>query len=300
MQSDFECFYFIADLHAITVEQDPTELRQRSLLAYAQLVALGVDPQKSVLFVQSQVPEHAQLMWVMSCITGIGEANRMTQFKDKAAKGGASSASVGLLTYPILQAADILLYQADAVPVGEDQRQHLELTRDLATRFNGRFGETFTLPKPHIVKATAKIQDLQDPSAKMSKSAPSGCVNLLDPLKTTEKKIKSAVTDSDSVVAFDPINKAGVSNLLTILSAYTGATVNELVESFTGRMYGDLKKETAAAVLAFAEPFQMRVNELLSDQGELQRQMRLGADKAREVAANTLADVYSKIGFSLS
>jgi tryptophanyl-tRNA synthetase len=300
MQSDFECFYFIADLHAITVEQDPTELRQRSLLAYAQLVALGVDPQKSVLFVQSQVPEHAQLMWVMSCITGIGEANRMTQFKDKAAKGGASSASVGLLTYPILQAADILLYQADAVPVGEDQRQHLELTRDLATRFNGRFGETFTLPKPHIVKATAKIQDLHDPSAKMSKSAPSGCVNLLDPLKTTEKKIKSAVTDSDSVVAFDPINKAGVSNLLTILSAYTGATVNELVESFTGRMYGDLKKETAAAVLAFAEPFQMRVNELLSDQGELQRQMRLGADKAREVAANTLADVYSKIGFSLS
>jgi len=300
MQSDFECFYFIADLHAITVEQDPTQLRQRSLLAYAQLVALGVDPQKSVLFVQSQVPEHAQLMWVMSCITGIGEANRMTQFKDKAAKGGASSASVGLLTYPILQAADILLYQADAVPVGEDQRQHLELTRDLATRFNGRFGETFTLPKPHIVKATAKIQDLQDPSAKMSKSAPSGCVNLLDPLKTTEKKIKSAVTDSDSVVAFDPINKAGVSNLLTILSAYTGATVNELVESFTGRMYGDLKKETAAAVLAFAEPFQMRVNELLSDQGELQRQMRLGADKAREVAANTLADVYSKIGFSLS
>lgn len=300
MQSDFECFYFIADLHAITVEQDPTELRQRSLLAYAQLVALGVDPQKSVLFVQSQVPEHAQLMWVMSCITGIGEANRMTQFKDKAAKGGASSASVGLLTYPILQAADILLYQADAVPVGEDQRQHLELTRDLATRFNGRFGETFTLPKPHIVKATAKIQDLQDPSAKMSKSAPSGCVNLLDPLKTTEKKIKSAVTDSDSVVAFDPINKAGVSNLLTILSAYTGATVNELVESFTGRMYGDLKKETAAAVLAFAEPFQVRVNELLSDQGELQRQMRLGADKAREVAANTLADVYSKIGFSLS
>jgi len=300
MQSDFECFYFIADLHAITVEQDPKELRQRSLLAYAQLVALGVDPQKSVLFVQSQVPEHAQLMWVMSCITGIGEANRMTQFKDKAAKGGASSASVGLLTYPILQAADILLYQADAVPVGEDQRQHLELTRDLATRFNGRFGETFTLPKPHIVKATAKIQDLQDPSAKMSKSAPSGCVNLLDPLKTTEKKIKSAVTDSDSVVAFDPINKAGVSNLLTILSAYTGATVNELVESFTGRMYGDLKKETAAAVLAFAEPFQMRVNELLSDQGELQRQMRLGADKAREVAANTLADAYSKIGFSLS
>ncbi|MEI7442559.1 MAG: tryptophan--tRNA ligase [Actinomycetes bacterium] len=300
MQSEFECFYFIADLHAITVEQDPVQLNQRTLLAYAQLVALGVDPKKSVLFVQSQVPEHAQLMWVMSCITGIGEANRMTQFKDKAAKGGSSSASVGLLTYPILQAADILLYQADAVPVGEDQRQHLELTRDLVMRFNGRFGDTFTLPKPHIVKATAKIQDLQDPSAKMSKSSPSGCINLLDPLKSTEKKIKSAVTDSDSVVAFDPANKAGVSNLLTILSAYSGNTVDELVDSFAGRMYGDLKKETAAAVLAFAEPFQAKVNELLSDKAQLQRDMRTGAQQAREVASQTLADVYAKIGFNAS
>lgn len=300
MQSEFECFYFIADLHAITVEQDPALLNQRTLLAYAQLVALGVDPKKSVLFVQSQVPEHAQLMWVLSCLTGIGEANRMTQFKDKAAKGGASSASVGLLTYPILQAADILLYQADAVPVGEDQRQHLELTRDLATRFNGRFGETFTLPKPHIVKETAKIQDLQDPTAKMSKSSPSGCINLLDSLKTTEKKIKSAVTDSDSVVAFDPGNKPGVSNLLTILSAYSGNTVNELVESFAGRMYGDLKKQTAEAVLAFAEPFQTKVNELLGDKSQLQRDMQVGAEQAREVACQTLAAVYSKIGFNIS
>jgi tryptophanyl-tRNA synthetase len=300
MQSEFDCFYFIADLHAITVEQDPAQLNQRTLLAYAQLVALGVDPKKSVLFVQSQVPEHAQLMWVMSCLTGIGEANRMTQFKDKAAKGGATSASVGLLTYPILQTADILLYQADAVPVGEDQRQHLELTRDLATRFNGRFGDTFTLPKPHIVKETAKIQDLQDPTAKMSKSSQSGCINLLDPLKTTEKKIKSAVTDSDSVVAFDPVNKAGVSNLLTILSAYTGNTVNELVESFVGRMYGDLKKETAAAVLAFAEPFQAKVNELLGDKAQLQRDLHLGAEQAREIASQTLAAVYAKIGFNIS
>jgi len=300
MQSEFECFYFIADLHAITVEQDPAQLNQRTLLAYAQLVALGVDPKKSVLFVQSQVPEHAQLMWVMSCITGIGEANRMTQFKDKAAKGGASSASVGLLTYPILQAADILLYQADAVPVGEDQRQHLELTRDLATRFNSRFGDTFTLPKPHIVKETAKIQDLQDPTAKMSKSSPSGCINLLDPLKTTEKKIKSAVTDSDSVVAFDPATKAGVSNLLTILSAYSGITINELVDSFAGRMYGDLKKETAEAVLAFAEPFQANVNELLSDKAQLQQDMQAGAQQAREIASQTLAAVYAKIGFNVS
>ena len=210
MQETHECVYFIADMHAITVEQDPKTLRSRTLLSYAQLLALGIDPNKSTLIVQSHVPEHAQLMWVMSSITGLGEANRMTQFKDKSAKGGAATASVGLLTYPILQAADILLYQANAVPVGEDQRQHLELTRDLAIRFNGRFGDTFTVPEAHIVKGTAKIQDLQDPTAKMSKSSPSGCINLLDPLKTTEKKIKSAVTDSDSVVAFDPANKAGV------------------------------------------------------------------------------------------
>lgn len=298
MQSDFDCYYFIADLHAITVEQDPELLKSRTLTAYAQLVALGIDPNKSVLFVQSQVPEHAQLMWVMSCLTGIGEANRMTQFKDKVAKGGSNSASVGLLTYPILQSADILLYQADAVPVGEDQRQHLELTRDLAIRFNGRFGDTFVVPQAHIVKATAKIQDLQEPTAKMSKSAPAGCINLLDPIKTTEKKIKSAVTDSDSVVAFDPMNKPGVSNLLTILSAYSGKTINELVESFAGRMYGDLKKETAESVIAFAEPFQHRVAELLADKAELARQMRSGADSAREIASQTLASVYEKIGFS--
>ncbi|NBU31969.1 MAG: tryptophan--tRNA ligase [Actinobacteria bacterium] len=298
MQAEFDCFYFIADLHAITVDQDPDRLRERTLKAYAQLIALGVDPEKSVLFVQSQVPEHAQLMWVMSCLTGIGEANRMTQFKDKVAKGGSTSASVGLLTYPILQSADILLYQADAVPVGEDQRQHLELTRDLAIRFNSRYGQIFTVPEPHIVKATAKIQDLQEPTAKMSKSAPTGCINLLDPLKITEKKIKSAVTDSDSVVAFDPAKKAGVSNLLTILSAYTNTDVNDLVTSFAGRMYGDLKKETADAVLAFTEPFQARVNELLADQGELIRLMRNGAQQAREVSAQTLAAVYEKIGFS--
>jgi tryptophanyl-tRNA synthetase len=258
MQETHDCVYFIADMHAITVEQDPKTLRNRTLLSYAQLLALGIDPNKSTLIVQSHVPEHAQLMWVMSSITGLGEANRMTQFKDKSAKGGAATASVGLLTYPILQAADILLYQANAVPVGEDQRQHLELTRDLAIRFNGRFGDTFTVPEAHIVKGTAKIQDLQDPTAKMSKSSPSGCINLLDPLKTTEKKIKSAVTDSDSVVAFDPVNKAGVSNLLTIMSAYTGATIPDLVKSFEGRMYGDLKKETAAAVMSFVEPLQAK------------------------------------------
>jgi tryptophanyl-tRNA synthetase len=297
MQNTHDCVYFIADMHAITVEQDPVTLRNRTLLSYAQLLALGIDPDESTLIVQSHVPEHAQLMWVMSSITGLGEANRMTQFKDKSAKGGAATASVGLLTYPILQAADILLYQANAVPVGEDQRQHLELTRDLAIRFNGRFGETFTIPEAHIVKGTAKIQDLQDPTAKMSKSSPSGCINLLDPLKTTEKKIKSAVTDSDSVVSFDPVNKAGVSNLLTIMSAYTGTSIDELEKSFEGRMYGDLKKETATAVLNFVEPFQTKVDAYMTDPAELENLMRKCAVRAREIATKTLADVYEKLGF---
>ena len=297
MQETHECVYFIADMHAITVEQDPAQLRQRTLLSYAQLLALGIDPNRSTLIVQSHIPEHAQLMWVMSSITGLGEANRMTQFKDKSAKGGSSTASVGLLTYPILQAADILLYQADAVPVGEDQRQHLELTRDLAIRFNTRFGDTFTVPQAHIVKGTAKIQDLQDPTAKMSKSSPSGCINLLDPLKTTEKKIKSAVTDSDSVVEFDPIKKAGVSNLLTILSAYSDTPIDDLVTSFAGRMYGDLKKETAEAVLSFVEPFQAKVDAFMSDTSELEKMMRTSAVRAREIASKTLADVHDKLGF---
>ena len=297
MQETHECVYFIADMHAITVEQDPKTLRNRTLLSYAQLLALGIDPNKSTLIVQSHVPEHAQLMWVMSSITGLGEANRMTQFKDKSAKGGAATASVGLLTYPILQAADILLYQANAVPVGEDQRQHLELTRDLAIRFNGRFGDTFTVPEAHIVKGTAKIQDLQDPTAKMSKSSPSGCINLLDPLMTTEKKIKSAVTDSDSVVAFDPVKKAGVSNLLTIMSAYTGTPIPDLVKSFEGRMYGDLKKETAAAVLSFVEPLQAKVDSYMTDPAELENLMRKSSTRAREIASKTLADVHDKLGF---
>jgi len=297
MQETHECVYFIADMHAITVEQDPKTLRNRTLLSYAQLLALGIDPNKSTLIVQSHVPEHAQLMWVMSSNTGLGEANRMTQFKDKSAKGGAATASVGLLTYPILQAADILLYQANAVPVGEDQRQHLELTRDLAIRFNGRFGDTFTVPEAHIVKGTAKIQDLQDPTAKMSKSSPSGCINLLDPLKATEKKIKSAVTDSDSVVAFDPVSKAGVSNLLTIMSAYTGTSIADLVKSFEGRMYGDLKKETAAAVLSFVEPLQAKVDSYMTDPAELENLMRKSSTRAREIASKTLADVHDKLGF---
>lgn len=299
MQDTHDCVYFIADLHAITVEHDPKQLKERTLLSYAQLLALGIDPKKSTLLVQSQVPEHAQLMWVMSCITGLGEANRMTQFKDKSAKGGAASASVGLLTYPILQAADILLYQANQVPVGEDQRQHLELTRDLAIRFNSRFGDVFTVPEAFIVKETAKIMDLQEPTAKMSKSSPNGCINLLDPIKTTEKKFKSAVTDSETEIRFDLTKKPGVSNLLLINSAYSGKSVSELVNEFAGRMYGDLKKETAEVVISFIEPFQQKVNELLNDRGELEKLMHNGAKQAQEIAQKTLASVYEKVGFAL-
>ena len=298
MQESYECFYFIADMHAITVEQNPAELKERTLKSYAQLIALGVDPKQSVLLVQSQVPEHAQLMWIMSCLTGMGEANRMTQFKDKSQKGGMSSAGVGLFTYPILQAADILLYQANQVPVGEDQRQHLELTRDLAGRFNSRYGRTFTVPEPHIVKGTARIVDLQDPTSKMSKSLPTGCLNLLDPLKQIEKRIKSAVTDSEMEIRLDWDEKPGVSNLLTILSAYSDTNVKTVEANFQGQMYGDLKKATAEAVIAFAEPFQARVNELMTDRAELERLMSDGASRARVIAAKTIADVYERIGFA--
>jgi tryptophanyl-tRNA synthetase len=215
LQETHEAFYCVVDLHAITVEQDPALLRRRTLLSFAQLLACGLDSTRSTVFVQSHVPEHAQLAWVLQCLTGMGEAGRMTQFKDKSTKEGADRATVGLFTYPILQAADILLYQANGVPVGEDQRQHLELTRDLAGRFNARYGPTFVVPEPFIVKDTAKILDLADPAAKMSKSSPNGCVFLLDEPTITVKKIRSAVTDSGRDVVFDPVHKPGVSNLLS-------------------------------------------------------------------------------------
>jgi tryptophanyl-tRNA synthetase len=297
LQDDHDAFYCVVDLHAITVEQDPQELRANTLLAYAQLLAAGVDPDRATLFVQSQVPEHAQLGWVMQCITGFGEANRMTQFKDKSARGGSDHASVGLFTYPILQVADILIYNADSVPVGEDQRQHLELTRDLAQRFNSRYGATFTVPKPHIVKDTAKILDLQDPTAKMSKSLPNGAVFLLDDAKVITKRLKSAVTDSETEVRFDPAAKPGVSNLLTILGAFTGRDVESLVKDYDGKGYGALKGDTAEAVVAFAQPFADRVAALTSDPAELTRLMAAGAAKAQVVAGETLATVYDRLGF---
>ncbi|MFN8193480.1 MAG: tryptophan--tRNA ligase [Nocardioidaceae bacterium] len=300
LQEDYQPFFFIADLHAITVEQDPKVLRRRTLSAAAQLLAAGIDPARSAIFVQSQVPAHAQLGWVLQCLTGFGEARRMTQFKDKSAKGGEGAASVGLFTYPILQAADILLYRPHFVPVGEDQRQHLELTRDLAQRFNHRFKKTFRLPEPYILKATAKIADLQDPNAKMSKSgsSPQGIVEMLDDPKVSAKKIRSAVTDSETEIRFDPEAKPGVSNLLTIFSSLAGRSIAELEQDYTGRGYGDLKKDLADVVVEFVTPFRDRTLELLDDEAELLAVLADGADRAGAVAEATLRDVYERVGFA--
>ncbi len=297
MQATHDTYYCVVDQHAITVDHDPDQLRRRTYATFAQLLAIGLDPERSTVFIQSQVPEHSQLAWVLECQTGFGEAGRMTQFKDKSQKGGADRSTVGLFTYPILQAADILIYQADAVPVGEDQRQHLELTRDLAQRFNAKFGETLTVPEPYIVKETAKIVDLQDPTSKMSKSAPAGCAFLLDDDKVLAKKIKSAVTDSEREIVFDPQRKPGVSNLLTIQVALTGRSLEELVHSYEGRGYGDLKGDTAEIVVEAIRPFREKVHELMADPAELRRLMTIGAHKARATAAATLDDVYQRVGF---
>jgi tryptophanyl-tRNA synthetase len=299
LQETHDAFYCVVDLHAITARYDPALLRQRTRISAAQLLALGLDPERCTLFVQSQVPEHAQLAWVLSCITGFGEAGRMTQFKDKSAKQGADRASVGLFTYPVLQAADILLYQADAVPVGEDQRQHLELTRDLAQRFNATFGATFTVPEPYIVKGTAKITDLQDPTAKMSKSAssPNGIVELLDDPRVSAKKIRSAVTDTGREVTFDPAAKPGVSNLLTIYAALSGRDVGELVTAYEGKGYGDLKKDLSAVVADFVTPIQARTRAFLDDPAQLDKLLGIGAEKARSVSSVTLRSVYDRVGF---
>ncbi len=299
LQNNYDAFYFIPDLHAITVDQDPDELRQRTIAGAAQLIALGIDPEKSTLFVQSHVPQHAELTWVLTCLTGFGEAGRMTQFKDKSAKQGAERTSAGLFTYPMLMAADILLYKPQLVPVGEDQRQHLELTRTLAERFNKRYGETFVVPEGFIPEGAAKIYDLQNPTAKMSKSGdnPKGLINLLDPPKTSAKRIRSAVTDNDGVIAFDRGNKPGVSNLLVIQSALTGKTVDELVAGYEGQGYGALKVDTADALEAFTTPLKARYDELMGDRGELERLLAVGAQRAREVSEPLLQEVYGKVGF---
>ena len=298
LQDDHDAFYGVADLHALTVEQDPRELQDKTLRAAAQLIAAGVDPARSTVFCQSHVPEHTQLMWVLACLTGFGQASRMTQFKDKSAKAGADGTNVGLFAYPVLMAADILLYSADRVPVGEDQRQHLELTRDLAQRVNARYGPTFVVPEPHILPSVGKIMDLAEPTVKMSKTAssPSGIIEMLDDPRRSAKKVKSAVTDSGREIVFDEENKPGVANLLTILSALTGTAVPTLVEEFDGRGYGDLKGSVADAVLELVTPFRERTLQLLDERTELTSILAAGAERARDVASKTLSEVYTKVG----
>ena len=300
MQENHDAFYCVVDLHALTVETDPKLLKKRTLLSAAQLIAIGLDPTKCTLFIQSHVPAHNQLAWIFECITGFGEASRMTQFKDKSQKSGADRINVGLFTYPILQAADILLYQPDFVPVGEDQRQHVELTRDIAQRFNSKYKEIFNIPKPEIIKSLAKINDLQDPTAKMSKSASSmaGVIELLDSPEVTLKKFKSSVTDDGKEVKFDEKAKPGISNLLTIHSALSGKSISDLENEFSGKGYGDFKTAVAEVVIAKLEPIGKRTKELMDDPAELSRVLSNGAQKANEVASTTLKAAYSAIGLS--
>lgn len=297
LQDTADAFYMVVDLHAITVDHDPKVLHQRSRTSAAQLLALGLDPERCTLFVQSQVPEHPMLAWILGAETGFGEAGRMTQFKDKSAKQ--ERTTVGLFTYPILQAADILLYQTDQVPVGEDQRQHLELTRDLAGRFNTTYGETFKVPEPFIVKETATIKDLTEPEKKMSKSSsgPRGVLFLLDEPAQMRKKIKSAVTDSEAEVRYDVENKPGVSNLLNIYAALGQTTVEKLEAEYAGKGYGDFKGDLAEVVAEALGPIAARTKEYLADKAELDRILTQGAEKARRVASRTLAKAYKKIGF---
>ncbi len=298
LQEGHDAFYCIVDLHALTVETDPALMRKRTLVSAAQLLALGITPEKSTLFVQSQVAEHNQLAWIMECITGFGEASRMTQFKDRTAKGGSDSTKVGVFTYPMLMAADILLYQADLVPVGEDQRQHIELTRDLAERFNSRYGSTFNIPTGFILKQGAKIYDLQNPTAKMSKSAEStsGLIEILDAPEVNAKKIKSAVTDAGREIKFDEKEKPGVSNLLTIHSALSGQSISDLENYFAGKGYGDLKGEVADVVVEYLKPIRQKTLELLADESHLLEMLSKGAAKAQNVASTTLAKTYSNLG----
>ena len=299
LQDDHDPIYCVVDLHAITVAQEPAELRANVRATAAQYLAAGVDLERSTLFVQSHVPAHAELAWVLSTITGFGEASRMTQFKDKSARYGADATTVGLFTYPVLMAADILLYGTELVPVGDDQRQHLELTRDLAGRFNSRFGHTFTIPEAMIPAQSARIYDLQEPTSKMSKSAVStaGLVSLLDDPKVTAKKFRSAVTDTEREIRFDPEAKPGISNLLGIYAAVSGKAIADLEAEYAGRGYGDLKKDLAEVVVDRVTPIRDRTLELLEDPAELDRLLAVGADKASEKAERTLALVYDRVGF---
>lgn len=299
LQDDHDAIYCVVDLHALTVGPDPAVLRERTRRTAAQYLAAGVDPARSLLFVQSHVPEHAELAWLLSCHTGFGEAGRMTQFKDKSARHGTDGTNVGLFTYPVLMAADILLYDTALVPVGEDQRQHLELSRTLAQRLNTRLGAgSVVVPEAFIVKSTAKIYDLQDPTSKMSKSAasPNGLIELLDDPKVVAKRIRSAVTDTEREIRFDPAAKPGIANLLTIYSALTERSVQQLEAEYDGRGYGDLKKDLADVVVDFLTPFQERVHHFLSDPAALDDVLADGAAKAREIASATLDRLYERSG----
>jgi tryptophanyl-tRNA synthetase len=300
MQDKHDCLYMLVDLHAITVRQDPKALHQACLDGLALYIACGIDPTKSTVFMQSHVPEHAQLAWLLNCYTQMGELNRMTQFKDKSAKN-VSNINAGLYSYPVLMAADILLYQANQVPVGEDQKQHLELARDIATRFNNVYGETFSIPDPYIPEFGARVMSLQDPTKKMSKSDDNinNFVGLLEDPKKITKKIKRAVTDSDEQarIYFDTTEKPGVSNLLSLLSCATGTSIDVLVPSYENKMYGHLKSDVADAVVALIEPIQVKYHALRDDQTELNRIMREGSEKASQRAATTLAKAYEAVGF---
>lgn len=298
LQEENDAFYCVVDLHALTVETDPKLLQKRTLLSAAQLIAIGLDPNKCTLFIQSHVPAHNQLAWVLECMTGFGEAGRMTQFKDKSQKGGADRTNVGLFTYPILQAADILLYQADLVPVGEDQRQHIELTRDLGQRFNNRYSEVFNIPQAQIIKSLAKINDLQDPNSKMSKSAASmsGVIELLDSSDVILKKFKSSVTDAGKEIKYDEKSKPGISNLLTIHSAFSGKSITEVENEFSDKGYGDFKTAVAEVVNAELAPIREKTATLMQDPAELMRILKIGGEKANHVASETLKKVYGAIG----
>ncbi len=289
-------FFCVVDLHALTGNYEPSDLRRRRHEMAVSLLASGLDPERCTLFFQSAVPQHTELAWIFNTVTPLGELERQTQYKDKSARQ--ESVLTGVLTYPVLQAADILLYLAEQVPVGEDQRQHIELTRDLAQRFNSTFGETLVVPAPHIIKVRAKILDLQQPDKQMSKSlGGSGCLSLLDDVKVNVKKIRSAVTDSGRDIVYDPETKAGVSNLLTILGALTDRQPQEIADEYAGRGYGDLKKDVGEAFVAFVEPYQRRVWELLDNPDLLDKILADGAERARSLAEPTLRTVYERVGF---
>lgn len=296
MQDEYDCLYCIVDMHAITVRQNPADLRRRTIAQLAQYIACGLDPEKNILFIQSHVPQHAELSWVLGCYTQFGELSRMTQFKQKSQQH-ADNITAGLFTYPVLMAADILLYQADAVPVGEDQKQHVELCRDIAQRFNGVYGDVFTLPEPFIPKLGARVMSLGNPLNKMSKSDPEGCVYLLDKPEDIRRKFKRAVTDSETAVRFDPEHKPGVSNLLTIYCAATGKDIAEAEAEFAGQGYGVFKPAVADAVVELARPIREETERLLADKGYLESVYRQGAQRAQSLAVRTLSKVYRKLGF---